>query len=154
VGVPASVLTATADWIEYYARRGFNVLTYKTVRSALRDAHSKPNWVFLNDLTEPLEPGQTPETYGDALVWPRDPNAFSMANSFGVPSFAPEIWQKDVSKAVASLRSGQVLIVSVMGTWEDFKGPELIKDFVNVARMAKGAGAPAIELNLSCPNTI
>jgi dihydroorotate dehydrogenase len=156
VGVPASVLTATSDWIEYYARRGFNVLTYKTVRSEQRYAHPAPNWVFLKNLREPLLPGQPlPEsTHGDTLSWPHDPNAFSMANSFGVPSFAPEVWQKDVSKAVACLRSGQVLIVSVMGTWEDFKGSELIKDFVNVARMAKDARAPAIELNLSCPNTL
>src|SRR5205085_2457229 len=39
LGVPASVLTSTARWIDYYARCGFNVLTFKTVRSMERDAH-------------------------------------------------------------------------------------------------------------------
>jgi len=156
IGVPASVLTATADWIEYYARRGFNVLTYKTVRSEQRYAHPAPNWVFLKNLNEPLRPGQPlPEsTHGDQLAWPDDPTAFSMANSFGVPSFGPDAWQTDVKKALACLRSGQILIVSVMGTYEKFTGDAMIEDFVKVASMAKDAGAPAIELNLSCPNTV
>jgi len=156
VGVPASVLTATADWIEYYARQGFNVLTYKTVRSRARDAHPSPNWVFLKSLKEPLDPGKAAptSTEGDTFAWPENPTAFSMANSFGVPSFGPEVWQKDVSKAVACLRSGQILIVSVMATYEEFAGAAMIEDFVTVAKMARNAGAPAIELNLSCPNTL
>ncbi len=37
--------------IEYYQllRRGFDILTYKTVRSVYRQVHSWPNWVFLRD---------------------------------------------------------------------------------------------------------
>jgi dihydroorotate dehydrogenase len=60
----------------------------------------------------------------------------------------------DVKKALNCLRSDQLLIVSVMGSYEDYTGPDVVADFVAVARMAEEAGAPVIELNLSCPNTV
>jgi dihydroorotate dehydrogenase len=157
IGVPASVLTATADWIEYYARHGFNVLTYKTVRSEQWDAHDEPNWVFLNDGQAPFSPDgeRLPDhVQADLSVWPRNPRAFSMANSFGVPSFPPDVWQKDVAESLRRLQSHQLLIVSVMATTEKFEGQEMVRDFVRVAKLAEEAGAPAIELNLSCPNTL
>jgi tRNA-dihydrouridine synthase len=52
--------------------------------------------------------------------------------------------------------------VSVVGNYEDLKGQDLVDDFVDVARAAEEAisahpDSPcgrAIELNLSCPNTI
>jgi dihydroorotate dehydrogenase len=155
IGVPASVLTATAEWIDYYARRGFNVLTYKTVRSAAYPAHSPPNWLFLTDLDTPIDPDDGPiEVVGDPTVWPRDSRSFSMANSFGVPSVEPEEWTGDIRKALSYLRPNQLLIVSVMGYWEKYAGAKLVKDFVDVAVQAAAIGAPAIELNLSCPNSV
>jgi len=155
LGIPASVLTATSAWIDYYARLGFNVLTFKTVRSRQWDAHAKPNWVFLRDLEKPLAPDSLPESaIGDESYWPSDPHAFSMANSFGVPSFDPSFWQPDLEKARECLGPGQLLIVSVMGTTEKYSGKDLVADFVKVALMAEDAGALAIELNLSCPNTL
>ena len=48
IGIPASALTASTRWIDYYARCGFNILTYKTVRSKAWSAHPNPNWIFLN----------------------------------------------------------------------------------------------------------
>ena len=156
IGVPASVLTATSDWIEYYGRNGFNVLTYKTVRSSKREAHPGVNWVFLKGLETPVDPaeGLPSPVIGGLTEWPASPRNFSMANSFGVPSSDPEEWQADVRHAVRLLRSDQLLIVSVMGTYEEYQGEELVQDFVRVARLAEDAGAPAVELNLSCPNTI
>lgn len=157
LGIPASVLTATERWIDYYARCGFNILTYKTVRSieAGWEAHPSPNWIFLNNLNQPLIPGEPlPVAVGDQFAWPDDPNAFSTANSFGVPSFPPQVWQKDVVAALERLRSDQLLIVSVMGTYERYQGEELVQDFVRVARLAEETGAHVLELNLSCPNTI
>ena len=156
IGVPASVLTATADWIDYYARHGFNILTYKTVRSQVRKAHPEPNWVFLQGMDQPLTPGQIPDSVkGELFDWPNNPRAFSMANSFGVPSFPPERWQPDVKDALSRLRSDQLLIVSVMATYEECQSLQLVvEDFVRVSKMAEEAGAPAIELNLSCPNTV
>jgi dihydroorotate dehydrogenase len=154
IGIPASVLTARAPWIDYHARYGFNILTHQTVRSKERSVHPKPNWIFLNGLDTPLTPGEPlPLAFGDESVWPSNPEAFSMANSLGVPSFAPKVWQKDVEEALQQLRSDQLLIVSVMGTYEEYQGKELVADFVRVAKMAEETGTSAIELNLSCPNS-
>jgi dihydroorotate dehydrogenase len=154
IGIPASALTASPRWIDYYARCGFNILTYKTVRSKTWLAHPNPNWIFLNELDTPLTPGEPlPVAVGDQFVWPGNPKAFSMANSFGVPSSDPRTWQKDVGEALQRLRSDQLLIVSVVGMYEEYQGEELAADFAQVAKLVEEIGASAIELNLSCPNS-
>jgi len=161
IGVPASALTANARYVDYYARHGFNVLTYKTVRSRPRAPHPFPNWVYLEDADQPLpvadeEPPVGPVT-GDAETYPVDPHSFSTANSFGVPSEHPDVWTQDVADALDRIGDGKLLIVSVMGSPEepDIRSAEaLAQDFVAVALYAQQAGARAIELNLSCPNTL
>ena len=77
-----------------------------------------------------------------------------MANSVGVPSPAPDVWQRDLEECLDALGVGQLLIASVMGSPEHYAGQELIDDFVTVARLAETTGVEAIELNLSCPNTV
>jgi hypothetical protein len=43
----AASLGMTADWIGLYARLGFDILTYKTVRGQVRHAHAPPIGFFL-----------------------------------------------------------------------------------------------------------
>lgn len=155
IGVPASVLTANSRWVRYFARRGFNIITYKTVRSVPYKGHDFPHWVFLEgaDSSWFSDEEVSPVT-GSLKTWPKDFHSFSTANSFGVPSLAPEEWQEDVSAALATLAEGQVLILSVMGTSDpDLTGRSLEKDFEVVSKLAAQTGVLAIELNLSCPNT-
>lgn len=158
LGVPASVLTADSRWVRFFAARGFNVLTFKTVRSREWNPNPFPNWVFLEDADEPLPLGTNlpaVTVHGDEDTYLRRLRAFSTANSFGVPSSDPSVWGPEVRAAVEVLGEGQMIIVSVMGTVRPEDPPEaLLKDFVAVSRMAADAGAPAIELNLSCPNTL
>jgi dihydroorotate dehydrogenase len=161
IGVPASVLTANARYIEYYARQGFNVLTYKTVRSREWGPHPFPNWVYLEDAEAPLAVTEDDPPVGRFTggpdTFPIDPLAFSTANSFGVPSERPEKWKEDVAETIARLGDGKLLIVSVMGSSEDpdLSSPEaLADDFATVAQHAEEAGARVIELNLSCPNKL
>jgi dihydroorotate dehydrogenase len=77
-----------------------------------------------------------------------------MANSFGIPSPDPTVWAPDIRHALDVLRPGQILIVSVVGEYEEHTGQALVADFVDVACLAERAGARIIELNLSCPNTL
>ena len=49
-GVPASILL-NSRWIDTYARLGFDLLTYKTVRSVKRLCYDVPNWRFLDPAT-------------------------------------------------------------------------------------------------------
>lgn len=153
LGVAASPLTADSRWIKYFADQGFNIITYKTVRSSKTKAHPHPNWIFLENLQEPLslQTGAEIVAQGSRRSYPDDLSRYSMANSFGIPSQEPEQWQRDIAETLAGLDEGQLLIVSVVGSAE---GHDLVSDFVEVARLAERAGAEAIELNLSCPNTL
>ncbi len=67
-----------------------------------------------------------------------------------MPSQSPEFLLKDIEKANRSLSSGQVMIVSVVGTPN--LGLSFCQDFVRTASLAKDAGAKIIEANFSCPN--
>jgi FAD/FMN-containing dehydrogenase/dihydroorotate dehydrogenase len=126
IGIPAGPLLNSA-WILYYARLGFDVLTYKTVRSRERASYGPPNLV-------PTGGG-------------------SWAISFGMPSMDPAVWREDVARAKDGLRPGQVLCVSVVASPEpDWTLRRIADDFATCARWAAAAGAQAIEANLSCPN--
>lgn len=156
IGVPASPLTANAARIAGLSEQGLNVLTYKTVRSESREAFPAPNWFFVQGMDRPLpiEAAREENTVEVSGTNPPHAAPYSMVNSFGMPSQAPGEWIPDVEAALESLRSDQLLIVSVVGTYERYKGQPLLNDFIKVARLAESAGARAIELNLSCPNTL
>ena len=146
LGIPAGLLL-NSKWILGYAQRGFDILTYKTVRSSHRPCYPLPNWVLVDD------DGQVD---GPVYVSERLPNDLSRISSsvcFGMPSMAPEIWRKDVGLAKAGLADGQMLIVSVVATPNDHAtAEEVANDFCRCAQWAAEAGADAIEANFSCPN--
>src|SRR5262249_23252180 len=130
-----------------YALRGFDILTYKTVRSAHRPCYDLPNWVFVDD--EEREEG--PVYASDQL--PDDPTRISSGVSFGIPSRAPAVWRADFRRPNACLRDVQMLIVSVVATpKENATAEDLGTDFAQCARWAAEAGADTIEANFSCPN--
>jgi dihydroorotate dehydrogenase len=152
LGVSAGILL-NAGWIECYSRLGFDLLTYKTVRSARRPCYPLPNWLFV----EPRPASRRDERDDPLMVAleraPASAREATSAVSFGMPSMDPAVWRRDVRKARACLRPGQVLIVSVVGTPRGGGGREaLIEDFVRCARWAAQAGAHIVEANYSCPN--
>lgn len=155
-GISASVLTRNSKAIAFYAARGFDILTYKTVRSVKRIAHDPPNWAFvLPESVEKFSPPFEHPVIGDRDYWPDDPQQATMANSFGIPSMEPDLWQPDVEAAKRSLHKGQILIVSVVASpsMQGWSEKALTEDFVRVALQAKEAGADIVEANYSCPNT-
>jgi dihydroorotate dehydrogenase (NAD+) catalytic subunit len=153
LGLPASVLASNAKWIEFYAKRGFDILTYKTVRSTYRAVHRWPNWVFLKDPHELVFPFNQP-VVGEQGWFPAELSQVSMANSFGIPSLDPAWWMDDIRRAKASIHGGhQVLIVSVVASRNENR-EALAEDFVITARAAKEAGADIVEANYSCPNIL
>lgn len=146
IGIAAGILL-NSKWILGYAKRGFDILTYKTVRSAHRPCYPLPNWVFVDDPTGddgPVYVSEKPK--GDPRLW-------SSAVCFGMPSMAPEIWRQDIARAKSGLAEGQILIVSVVATpSENPTASEVADDFAKCARWAAEAGADVIEANFSCPN--
>jgi dihydroorotate dehydrogenase len=156
LGIPAGLLL-NGKWIAGYARRGWDILTYKTVRSSHRPCYPVPNWVFVGD---------DGRTEGPVYVTDEpsaDLHEVSSSVCFGMPSMAPEIWREDVRRAKASLGEGQILIVSVVATPADSthlngdtpvraQAEDVADDFARCAQWAAEAGADVIEANFSCPN--
>lgn len=148
-GIPAGPLL-NGKFIKLAFNLGFDVSTYKTVRSCSYPCHPYPNVLFINT-EKNLHPEKTP-----ILTTIEKPTSFSglnITNSFGVPSTDPKSWQKDVRKTLKYVKKGQLLILSFMGTVK--KGQtqdEFIEDFALCAKLAKDTKAKVLEVNLSCPN--
>ena len=143
LGIPAGPLL-NSGWILYYARLGFSVLTYKTVRSAFRACYEPPNLL-------PVDATQL--SGNDDVVTAPAAVSNSWAISFGMPSKDRTTWQRDVEVARKGLASNQVLVVSVVATPQpDWTLDDMAEDFVRCAKWARDAGAQAVEANLSCPN--
>lgn len=142
LGIPAGPLL-NSRWVLYYARLGFDVLTYKTVRSQYRRCYQPPNLVPVN--AQPLS--------GDHDIVRDAPGQPSWAISFGMPSKSVSEWTKDVERARLGLAPRQILSVSVVASPEEgWRLDQIVADFVECAKLAKEAGAQAVEANLSCPN--
>jgi dihydroorotate dehydrogenase len=159
IGVPASVLTDNHRWVKHLANNGFNVLTYRTVRSRAHSPNSRPNWSFVPDHRAPFKLTGKPEVVtADPWDWV-DPGTreVTTTNSFGVPSHDPALWMDDLEKALETLANDQLLLVSVLGDDYDAspaRADIVAADFAATAALAEEAGAPIIELNLSCPNSV
>ncbi|HEX9757152.1 MAG TPA: dihydroorotate dehydrogenase [Nitrospiria bacterium] len=148
VGIPAGPLL-NANWIRVYARLGFDLPVYKTVRTQARPSHPPPNCLFVDvkgQLTEKRFDKTLRSIEGD---WKGPLEEISITNSFGMPSRDPRIWQEDVEKAKSYLEPGQILTVSVVGTVGE---GDLMQDYARGAALAREAGADIVEINLSCPN--
>jgi dihydroorotate dehydrogenase (NAD+) catalytic subunit len=143
VGIAAGPLLSS-KWIDAYARLGYSLLTYKTVRTAAHAALPHPNLLH-------CRPGNPAVV--EPAPRPLDPGRVTWAVSIGLPSAEPAEWRADVSRAKSRLRPGQMLIVSVVGTPAPGAPQEqLADDYALCARWAAEAGADAIEVHLSGPN--
>ncbi|MFQ5729256.1 MAG: tRNA-dihydrouridine synthase [Waddliaceae bacterium] len=149
IGVPAGPLL-NSNWIKLAADLGFDVLTYKTIRSHEHPSHPLPNVVPVR--TEgPLHPDRLPEyVYQTDSLGNLASEAIGITNSFGNPSRSQAYLAKDIPEANKQLGEGQVMIVSVFGTTHDHI--DMVDDYIYTAAFAKDCGAQIIEANYSCPN--
>jgi dihydroorotate dehydrogenase len=82
-----------------------------------------------------------------------DPADWTSSVSFGMPSRDPAVWMPDVAKARGLVGPRQALVVSVVASVAAGAGAaDLVRDFGDLAAMAREAGAQLVEANLSCPN--
>eukprot|EP01113_Clastostelium_recurvatum_P025873 TRINITY_DN3108_c0_g1_i5.p1 TRINITY_DN3108_c0_g1~~TRINITY_DN3108_c0_g1_i5.p1 ORF type:complete len:245 (+),score=73.65 TRINITY_DN3108_c0_g1_i5:64-798(+) len=155
LGVPAGPLL-NSRWTTFAARAGFDIITYKTIRSQPTEGHAHPNVVYI-DTRGPL----SRDRLGEVLQIRKDkaPHIEDVAitNSFGMPSRDKEYLRQDIRAARDGLEEGQVLIVSVVGTPGGCNAPathDFFQDFVDTAVFAAESGAQIIEANFSCPNVV
>ena len=143
LGIPAGPLLG-GRWVLYYASLGFDVLTYKTVRSGSRECYPLPN----------LAPVRCGQLTGEEVELPAEPQmSGSWAVSFGMPSKSPDVWRADVEHTREKLPPGKLLSVSVVGTIQPgWSLDQLADDYAQCARWAAESGADVVETNFSCPN--
>lgn len=141
IGMPAGPLL-NGKWLLYYANLGFDVLTYKTVRSRKRTCYALPNLQPIQE--QVVHPNQRVHASGKSDSW---------AISFGMPSMVPEVWRADLEWTREQLPGGKILSVSVVATAEpDWTLEQVADDYAQCARWAVESGADCVELNFSCPN--
>lgn len=143
LGIPAGPLL-NGKWVLYYASLGFDVLTYKTVRSTSRKCYPLPNLQPV--VTTPLQGGEQQVSISNSMQG-------SWAVSFGMPSATPDVWRKDIEQTRKLLASNKILSVSVVGSLEPgWSLEDLADDYAKCARWAIESGADCVETNFSCPN--
>jgi dihydroorotate dehydrogenase (NAD+) catalytic subunit len=148
LGIPAGPLL-NAKFVKAALDKGFDIPVHKTVRSRYRVCNDWPNVLAADipgDLT--LERARQPVVVRSEYEEP-----LSITNSFGNPSYAPEVWMKDISDAASYARAGQLVMGSFEGTkWDGATSEEYVQDWANGMQMLKDAGAKVVEANFSCPN--
>jgi dihydroorotate dehydrogenase len=141
LGIAAGPLL-NSKWVEAYARLGFDVLTYATVRSSFQPAYALPNIRHVDNREQAA-----------VVSRPANGNGATIAVSLGEPSMEPDVWRKDLRRARERIGPGQVLIASVIGTHRaDADAEALIADYAQCAGWAAEAGVNAIEVHLATPD--
>lgn len=147
-GIPAGPLI-NGKFVQAALDKGFDIVIYKTVRSVKYPCHPWPNVLSVKvegDLSLDMAQGKlvADRNYHEPL---------SITNSFGVPSFDPKFWQKDLGNVVKNTCSGQIVVGSFQGTKKEGQNVEdFINDFRVTAKLLKETGVKVMEVNLSCPN--
>ncbi len=148
-GIPAGPLI-NGKFVQAALDKGFDICVYKTVRTQKYPCHPWPNVLAIK-----IEGDLTLQKMKDGVFVDKNNEKIPelITNSFGVPSFAPEFWQKDLNKLIQNTRLGQIVVGSFQGTsWEKGNTEAYIADFVLCARLLKETGVKVMEVNLSCPN--
>lgn len=148
IGVAAGPLL-NSKYIDLYAKLGFDILVYKTLRTVQYLPHPMPNCLMV-DSSKQLRQKDIGEVIYPCNTKPNKISDIAITNSFGIPSKRIDLWQEDIEKANRGLDTNQLMIVSCVGT--PLESRSLIDDFVLCAEKAVEAGSKAIELNFSCPN--
>ena len=148
-GIPACPLTANSRFIKTVSKLGYDLLTYKTMRSKEWYGHDLPNWIHI-DQKNSLNKEELKKTIKSIqeLVNEQEPTT---ANSFGVASPKPEYWIEDFNLANQNLKEGQLLILSLMTS--PLEERSQLEDAEYLAKLANQTTANLVEINLACPNT-
>ncbi|MFT8639713.1 diguanylate cyclase [Bifidobacterium sp.] len=152
-GIPAGPLL-NSHFTDAAFRLGFDMCTYKTVRSRAWACNPFPNVLAVHAKTPTgfISAG-SPETEAGLIADTRYEQPLSISNSFGVPSQDPDVWQPDMQLAMEHSGKGQLLIPSFQGSrTSDMSTAEYVDDHVTAAKLVMETGAKLLEMNTSCPN--
>lgn len=144
-GIAAGPLPTTR-FIGAALSKGFDIVTLKSVRTDAFPLNPYPQ-VRPVQLDGELDPNTekvlVDEAYRERLA---------VANSFGIPSVTPDVWQPDMSASLALPQKGQAVLVAFQGTAHGKGRDDFVQDHVRGVQLIRETGANVIEINLSCPN--
>lgn len=151
LGVASSPLIADDKWANLMLNLGFGLSTFKTKRSAGKQAWLPPHIAFAlekPDTTkfDPQNPPDVVVTFNRKDVRELIPN---LVNSIGVPSENSSEWQETYER-IQRHPFGRFVGVSVIGDGDSRQ--QILKDFAIAVEKGRDVCPPFIELNLSCPN--
>lgn len=136
-----------AKFIASALSRDFDIVTFKTVRTREYPCHPNPNVIPLNTDGLDSKSNEAIKTKND-FDYP-----LTIANSFGIPSFEPKNWQKEIKESFNLIGKGQALLTAFQGTIDpEGRSNTFINDHINGVGKLIETGAKVIEVNLSCPN--
>ena len=146
LGVPACPFVVNARGAKLASDLGFDVITWKTIRSKATLAKPYPNVALLRN---------TPiHTFSQSMIVTETlPDSFSdLAATVSIGNASHEFdWvMSEMERGLSCVKPGQILISSIYGVGETQDA--LIADFVYLACRVKEVGVHAVEANISCPN--
>jgi dihydroorotate dehydrogenase (NAD+) catalytic subunit len=136
----------TPRFIQAALDKGFDIVTLKNVRTGVVALNPYPQ---VRSVTVPgdLDPNSSVQVAGQYE------DRLAIANSFGIPSVAPEEWQPYLKESFALPKKGQALLVAFQGTTHGLGREDFVQDHVKGVELIKQVAPDAvIEINLSCPN--
>lgn len=146
LGVPACPFVVNSRGVQLASDLGFDVITWKTIRSTATQARPFPQVSFLEYAPilsfdqKMITTRRLSKSFAD----------FAYTVSIGNASHELDIVLEDMRMGVQLIKPGQILITSIYGVGDTRQ--ELIDDFVYLAVRVKEVGVHVIEANLSCPN--
>lgn len=135
-----------AKFIEAALNKGFDIVTLKSVRTDVFPLNVYPQVRPVKidgDLDPSAESVPVADSYSDNIA---------VANSFGIPSVSPSVWQPDMKETLSLPKKGQAVLVAFQGTARGKGRDDFVQDHVKGVGLIKETGANVIEINLSCPN--
>lgn len=144
-GIAAGPLPTTR-FVRAALDKGFDIVTLKSVRTETFALNAYPQ-VRPVTLSGDLKPDNEPVHMAAAYEQP-----LAVANSFGIPSVAPSVWQEYMRDSFKLPEAGQALLVAFQGTARGRGRDDFVQDHVRGIELVRATGAKVIEINLSCPN--
>lgn len=143
-GIGAGPLPTTRH-IQAALDKGYDIVCLKSVRTSTFPLNPFPQ------VRPVLTPGNL-GTQDTAVVATKYSDPIAVANSFGIPSFDPNEWQKVAKDSQKLAKKGQVVLIPFQGTARGEGREAFVQDHVDGVGLIKETGARVIEINLSCPN--
>ena len=145
-GIAAGPLPRTR-YIKATLDKGFDIVTLKSVRTGTFPIQLYPH---VRPVIAPQK--VTPNTQ-KVLVADEYSEPLAAANSLGIPSVSPELWQPFVKESIALPKKGQAVMVAFQGTAHGKGRQDFVQDHVRGIELILQTGyGKVVEINLSCPN--